>query len=120
MIKLHITSRNFELDDKVRNYCEEKIGNLDRFLPRHAKETSGTVLLAEDPSGKEDNHFICDATIKVPGPDLNAREATTNIYAAIDIVEAKLKAQAVKYKEKHLPAGRSRRLLNRILKRGEL
>jgi ribosomal subunit interface protein len=121
MIKLHITSRNFELSDKVLEYTQAKIGGLDRFLPRHMhNQIEGAVLLASDSSGREDNNFVCEASIKVSGPDLQAREATANIYAAIDIVEAKLKAQAVKYKEKHLPQrNRTRKWIARFVKGGE-
>ena len=119
MIKLHITGHNYEMDDRVVAYLEKKIASLDRYLPKTAKATTGKVLLIEDPSGKEDNHFVCEASIAVPGNDLQAREATANIYAAIDIVEAKLKAQAVRYKEKHSPRHLGRRLLGRVLKRDE-
>lgn len=120
MIRLHISSSHFDLSDKVVAYVEQKIGGLDRYLPKNAKNGEGSVLLAADPSGKEDNNFVCEANLKVAGPDLQAREATANIYAAIDIVEAKLKAQAVRYKEKHSPRSQGRRLMSRLLRRGQL
>lgn len=117
MIQLNITGRNYQLNDKVVTYVNEKIGALDKYLPRQAKPAMGTVMLEEDASGREDNHYVCEAVIKVPGPDLAAKEATLNIYAAIDIVEAKLKAQIIKYKEKHHPKYRGRQWLTKVLRR---
>ena len=119
MIKLHISNHNYDMNPKVVAYVEKKIFGLDKYLPRQNKDTEGTVRLIEDPSGREDNHFVCEATILVPGPDLQAKEATTNIYAAIDIVEAKLKVQAIKYKDKHMPRSRGRKMVERLLKRDD-
>jgi ribosome-associated translation inhibitor RaiA len=37
----------------------------------------------------------------LPHEILTTKESTLNIYAAVDIVEAKMKNQMLKYKEKH-------------------
>lgn len=119
MIKLHVTTKNFDLSDKVTAYVDRKIGKLDKYLPKEMKDIEGRVILEVDPSGKEDNKFICEALLEVPGSNLEAREATLNIFAAIDIVEAKLKAQARKLKDRN-SVGRLRRskaVVNRLLRR---
>ncbi len=119
MIKLHITGHNYDLDEKVTQYAQDKIGGLDKYLPKRTKNSTGQVKLAFDASGREDNCYTCEAQLEVPGPNLEAKEATLNIYAAIDIVAAKLKSQATKYKQKH--GGKRRRqamqLFNRVLRR---
>lgn len=109
MIDLQISAHHYEMNDKARNYVQEKIGKLDRLLPKHSA-ISGSIRLELDQSGREDNRCVCDATIQVPGTVFHAREATINMYAAIDIVEAKLKSQALKYKSKHVPQNRRRRV----------
>ncbi len=121
MIKLHITTKNFDLSDKATAYVERKIGRLDKYLPRNMMQIEGRVILEQDPSGREDNKFICEALLEVPGPNLEAREATMNIFAAIDIVEAKLKTQIHKLKDRR-GVGRLRRskaVVNRILRRSQ-
>lgn len=119
MIKLDIAARNYEADAKIRDYVEEKIGGLDRFLPRHVRSVvGGQVLLEEDASGREDNRFVCEAVITVAGTTLVCREGTLNMYAAVDIVVAKLKSQMTTYKDKHLARTRRRRLFSRLLRRG--
>lgn len=118
MIQLHISGNNFELSDKITEYVNDKIGTLDKYLPRRAKLAQGTVTLSLDPSGREDNQCVCEVIVKLPGAVLQSKEATINMYAAIDIVEAKIKAQVIKYKQKHSSkAGQRKVWLDKLLRR---
>ena len=118
MIKLDIGSRNFETDERMKDYIEEKIGGIEKFLPRQVREEIQTsVLLEQDPNGREDNRFVCEAIMLVPGGKFVAKEGAINIYAAIDIVDAKLRAQARTYKDKHVGAPRRARMINRLIGR---
>jgi putative sigma-54 modulation protein len=118
MIKVDITYRNFESDDKLRAYVETKIGELDKFLPRQFRDSaSATVTVEEDPSGREDNRFVCEAILAVHGDRLVSKEGTVNIYAAVDIVEAKLRSQLRSYKDKHVNEPRRTRMLSRLIGR---
>lgn len=112
MITLQTTGRNFELDPKILKYLDEKVGRLDKYLPRQSREgLFGQVVLELDSSGREDNECVCDIKIDVKGEQMQAREATVNMYAAIDICEQKLKIQALKYKSKHEPSKNRRQKL---------
>jgi putative sigma-54 modulation protein len=118
MIKLQVSGRNYELSDKITGYVNDKIGALDKYLPRNNRQASGSVTLETDVSGREDNQCVCEVVIRVPGSVLQAKEATVNMYAAIDIVEAKIKSQILKYKDKHSPKLNQRqRWLNKMLRR---
>jgi ribosomal subunit interface protein len=119
-MRVELTARNYDLDDKVRAYVEEKLGNLDKYLPRHVRgNTICAVILTDDPSGREDNRYVCEGVVSVDGgATLVSREGTINIFAAIDIVEAKLKAQMAKYKDKHTTEPRRLRMLSRWRGRG--
>ena len=120
MISLHISGHNFENDAKLDDYIEQKIGGLDKYLPRAAKGSAGTVILTLDPSGREDNQYVCEVTLQVAGPNLVAKEAAINMYAAVDIVAAKLKAQAQRYKDKHgKKPSRAKLLIQRIFRSSE-
>jgi ribosomal subunit interface protein len=103
-MRADITARNFEADDKVREYLDKKIGNLDRFLPRN-------------PNATESSQYTCEVIIGVPGDRIMSKESTINIYAAIDIVEAKLRAQLTKYKAKHTTERRRGRMMWRLVGR---
>jgi len=114
-MKIKITGRRLEVDDKMTKYVEEKIGDLEKFIPRALRpEAHAAVTLELDPSGREDNQYVCEAILSVPGGPMVSREATINIYAATDIVEAKLRAQLETYKAKHSNPTRRARLKARL------
>jgi putative sigma-54 modulation protein len=118
MIKCELTARNFEIDDKLKDYVNEKLGGLEKYVPRQARDGAVcAVILADDPNGREDNRFVCEAIVTVAGDQLVSREGTVNIYAAVDIVEAKMKSQLGKYKEKHMLEPRRSRMLSRLMGR---
>jgi len=119
LIKLTIGTQHFIPDKKITQYAIKKIGSLDKYLPKTAKSAHGNVILVEDDSRGEGNIFVCEAIIHVPeSSPIQAKEATLNMYAAIDIVEAKLKTQIIKYKDKHNPKWRrSKILLNKLFLR---
>lgn len=118
MMKCDLTGRNFEIDEKMRAYVEDKVGGLDKYLPRQTRATAScNVVLEDDPSGREDNRYVCEVVMTVPGAKLVSREGTVNVYAAVDIVEAKLRSQLATYKNKHAMEPRRGRMLSQWLGR---
>lgn len=111
MIKLQITGRHYELDEKIVEYVEKKIGNLDKYLPKNHPATKGSVVLINDTSNRQHNDFVCEVIVNVPGEKIQATESTVNMYAAVDICEQKLKQQILRYKEKHQPSKNRGKLL---------
>lgn len=103
MINLQLTARHHdELDDKLRDYVERKIGHLDKYMPRGHQIVRGQVVLELDEGAASDSQrYSCEARLEVPGNDMFAKDATVNFYAAVDIIEQKLKIQVLKYKDKH-------------------
>lgn len=115
MLKCDITARNYEIDSKMKDYVYDKICGLEKYLPRQVRETAAVaVVLEDDPNGREDNRYVCEAIVTVQGAKMVTREGTVNMYAAIDIVEAKLKAQILKYKERHTTEPRRSKMLSRL------
>jgi putative sigma-54 modulation protein len=90
-----------EVDEDLQKYVHKKIGNLDRYISAKSKESVHVeVRLKESPS-KDKKTRTCEVSIHLPHETITTTESTVNIYAAIDIVEAKLKNQLMKYKTKH-------------------
>lgn len=119
-MKVDITGRNFEVEAKLQAYVQEKIGGLDKFIARNDQSVArATVVLEEDASGREDNRFVCDAVVSLPKQQLVAREGTVNMFAAVDIVEAKLTSQLGRYKAKHHEAVRRGKLLSKWMGQSE-
>lgn len=118
MIRTAITGRNYEPDEKVRDYIEDKLGGLEKYLPKHTRDTANlTVVLLDDTSARNDTRYVCDANLSIQGGQMHAQEGAINIYASIDIVEAKLKAQILKYKDMHTTEPRREKMMTRLMGR---
>lgn len=114
MIKLDITGVHFDIDEKLKSYVTKKIGKLDRYVPRANRESLyGKVVLTEE-DGKSKNRFTAEVTLNLPHGTVNAKDSTINIFAAVDIIEAKAKSQLLKYKSKATEHYPHRRILRRI------
>lgn len=115
MINLEITGVHFELDDKVKEYAQKKIGSVDKYFPRNQRGSSrGEVILSEE-EGKAKNRYSCEVVLHLPHDTVTAKESTVSVYAAIDIVEEKVKTQLLKHKDKQ-QNNRQQRRTRRMLK----
>ena len=65
----------------------------------------------------EDNRFVCEVIVHVGGEKFVAHEGTINMYAAVDIVDAKLKAQFRTFKDKYSHEPRRAKMLGRLIGR---
>jgi putative sigma-54 modulation protein len=103
-----IAGLNLELSDDIKKYISKKIGRLDKYIPRHARKTARAEVKLRETNNKHGNKYECEAIVRVPGGQVHAVEATLNMFAAVDIVEAKLKNQLLKYKQEHVAHLRER------------
>ncbi len=97
--RLEINSMHLDLNEDIKKYVEKKIGRLDRFVPLAMRgAVHAEVRLDEKKTGAD--KFMCEVVLHLPHDIITIKETTINIFAAVDIVEAKLKNQLHKYKEK--------------------
>jgi ribosomal subunit interface protein len=109
---------NLELDDDVVKYIDRKIGRLDRYIPRGARSSVHAVVTIRETGNQDGNKYECEVILHVPGETITAKDSTMNKFAAVDIVEAKLRNQLHKYKTTRAPGARARRgLLRRVKER---
>lgn len=104
---------NLELDDDVAKYIDRKIGRLDRYVPRAARSSAHAVVTVRELGNQAGNKYECEVILHLPGEIITAKDATMNKFAAVDIVEAKLRNRLLKYKTTHSSAAR-RGLLRRV------
>lgn len=99
--KFEITAVHFSLDDKLRKYATNKIAKLDKYISRHARASAHAEVRLKEQKAKDKKRCICEVVLHLPKDTITIEEATVNMYAAIDIVEEKLKNQLKRYKETH-------------------
>jgi ribosomal subunit interface protein len=90
---------------------------LDKYLPKKARLSAHAEVMLKEGKSKDKNQCTCEVTLYLPKETINIKESTVNLYAAIDIVETKLKQRVQKYKEKHDSARIHRRLVAKFKRR---
>lgn len=109
--RTEIKGVHFTLDGKLRKYVERKLGGLDRMMSKHSKLSAHLeVALKESNPKAGGKQCHCNVTLYLPHETIVIKEATINMYAAVDIAESKLKLQLKKYKDTH-EVGKLRRKL---------
>jgi ribosomal subunit interface protein len=115
--KLDIEGIHMQIDEPMTKYVQKKIAHLDKYIPKEVRASvHGEVMLKEDKT-TDNNHCTCEVTLYLPKETINVTESTINIYAAVDIVEAKLKQRIKKYKDLHGSGKLHRKLFARFNKK---
>lgn len=115
MIKrIELAGVQYEITDDLKKYIRRKIGKLDRYMPRHARTSAHAEVKLRESKKKDKKQCTCEVVLHLPNETLTVHEATINMFAAVDIVEAKLKNQLKRYKDKHTP-NKHRRVIRRVL-----
>lgn len=112
--RFEINAVHAKVDDRLKKYVQRKIGNLDKYVSRHARESAHAEVHLKDVKTKDKKHAVCEVTLHLPHKNIVVKESALNMYAAVDIVEAKLKQQLQKYKDTHANGKLHRRLMGRF------
>ncbi|HSX44559.1 MAG TPA: ribosome-associated translation inhibitor RaiA [Candidatus Saccharimonadales bacterium] len=115
--KLEISAVHTTLSPELQKYVTKKIGHLDRFLPRHARASAHAEVTLKELQPKNKRQCVCEVVLYLPKETITTKEGTVNMFAAVDIVEAKLKNQLKKYKDKHTTHRLHRRIIKRLRRR---
>ena len=115
MIKrLEIQGVHMHIDPKLFAYATKKIGKLDHYISKHARESVHAEVILKEEVLKTKKNCICEVIVHLPNGTVTTKESTINMFAAIDIAEAKLKNQLKKYKELHGNPRLHRRLIAQL------
>lgn len=101
-MKLEITARHVKVSKELRNYAEKKITRLEKYL--HKIESVKLKLEVEK------YRHIADLKIHADRNIFKAKEISTDLYSAIDIVVDKIERQIQKIKEKYKSHHKSEQL----------
>lgn len=115
--KLEIAGVHMDVNKKLHDYVVKKIAKLDHYMPRHARESAHVEVFLKEAKVKQKKVCTCEVVLHLPKETITISESTVNIFAAVDIVEAKLKNRIKKYKETHSSMRIHRRVISRLRRR---
>jgi len=116
-MKLEITGIHYDVSSRLERYVQNKIGGLEKFIGKNERAAAVASVKLKESKAKNKNEYECYVLIALPGSTAEARESTTNMFAAVDIVEGKLKTQLKKRKDTHANPKFYQRLTNRLRRR---
>ncbi|MBD3185048.1 ribosome-associated translation inhibitor RaiA [Candidatus Poribacteria bacterium] len=91
-MNITISSRHFNMDDRIKEYADKKIHKAETYFD--------SIMEANMVLSAEKHRRIAEVTISAKRATFHAREVTENIYASIDGVMDKIDKQLRRHKEK--------------------
>ncbi len=117
--KIEISGNDYKVEEPFRRYVLKRIGKLDKYLPKKAKkDVVCKVVASEIGKGKAEKYEISAAMELIGGKLIAARDECSNVFAGVDLVEAKLLGQIRRYKLEVQPHRQRKGLKNIFRKRG--
>lgn len=111
-------SNNYKISDSFRKYTIKRIGKLDRYLPRGSKKDVIAKIVITEIDRTHGNKYAISVAMEIPGGKvITAKDECSNVFAGVDIIEAKLKGQIRRFKLEATPHLSKKGLKNLFIKR---
>jgi len=116
--KIEISGSNYKPADSFRKYATKRLGKLDRYLPRGYKKDVIVKLVVTEVDRAHGNKYELSAAMEIPGGKvIAAKDESTNVFAGVDIIEAKMMGQIRRFKLETTPHLR-KNPIKKFFKRG--
>jgi len=100
-----VKGKNIEVTEALENYIKKKLSRISRFFDRISD-----VQVMLSTSGSKSSGIIqkVEVTARIDGKIIRAQEATSDMYASVDLVVDKLERRIKTFKGKLMNRGRVR------------
>jgi putative sigma-54 modulation protein len=117
--KIEISGSDYKVEDGLRKYVEKRIGKLDRYLPKGSKKDVVAKVVVAEIGKSTVNKYEISVAMEIPGGKvIAAKDECSNVFAGVDLVEAKLTGQIRRYKLEVQPHRQKKSLKNLFIRRG--
>ncbi|MGZ4198989.1 MAG: ribosome hibernation-promoting factor, HPF/YfiA family [Thermoleophilia bacterium] len=102
-MKIQIKGRHIVVTDALREFAEEKLSKVHKYLgEKHIDEVTRVELeLSVEKNPHNNAHSqVAEATVFTRGPVIRAKESSNDMYASIDLVAEKVERQVKKYRDR--------------------
>ncbi|MDO8848161.1 MAG: ribosome-associated translation inhibitor RaiA [Coriobacteriia bacterium] len=97
-MQMIVKGRRMDVTPAIREYAEEKIGRVTKIL--NSQLMSAEVELYTERNKSIEKGQVAEVTVYTKGHVIRAKEAASDLFAAIDLVSEKLESQVRRYKDK--------------------
>jgi putative sigma-54 modulation protein len=97
-MEINIKGRHMAVAPEIQAYANDKIGRVGKLVDSPVTEVEIELFVEKNPSIQ--NSQVAEVTVFTKGPVIRAREASTDMHAAIDLVSDKLERQIKRYRGK--------------------
>lgn len=116
--KIELNSAGYKIEEPLRKYASKRLGKLDRYLPKGRKKGVGAKVMIKEVGKNKGEKYEISAAVDIPGGKvITAKDECNNLFAGMDLVEAKLMGQIRRYKLEMQPH-RQKRGLKGLFRRG--
>lgn len=112
--KFDVTGVHFTVDNALRAYVDQKLGTIDHYIPRRERQAAHLQIRLYEQKINSQTRPVCEAVLRLPGETFTLTEPGATMYAAIDIVKAKLKQELSHYKGEYPDGNQRRHLFGRL------
>lgn len=96
---IEVTGSNYKVEAGLTKYVEKRIGKLDRHLPRQNRKDVVAKIVVSQVNREHGNKYEISASLDIPGGKvIAAKDEASNVFAGIDLLEAKLDGQIRRFK----------------------
>ena len=101
-MKINITATNLDLTPAYREYIEERLNSLDKFMSKFDPEAVQAWVVAARTTKhhKHGDVYHAEINLKFPGEVLRARAEGSDARAVVDEAKDKLKQEIIKLKDR--------------------
>lgn len=96
--KLEINGIHYEVNNELQKYIVKRVKKIERYIPKYARGSVHVEVKLNEENSKDKKQCRSEIIMHLPGENLAADGTTINMFAACDIVFAKMKTQLEKYK----------------------
>ena len=97
-MQVTVIGRHMDIKDAIRSYAEEKVGRISKIFD--VEPMNAEVVLHVEKNKSIANRDIAEITLHMKGAVVRAEEASSDMYAAIDLAAEKAESQMRKYKSR--------------------
>lgn len=97
--KIEVNGRDYKAEEPLRKYVVKRLGKLDKYLPRGSKKDVVVKVIVSSIGKSKGEKYEIAAAMEIPGGKvIAAKDECSNVFAGVDLLEAKLTGQIRRYK----------------------